>query len=303
MFKSATYIFIFFALTSLDANAQDAPIIVSGKFASDSIKLGEPVDFYLTASYPASATILFPDTTFRFAPFEIQKKKYFSTRTKDSMSYDSAVYSLTSFEIDSLQMLRLPVFLVEPKDCLTIFSQTDTLFFKKLVASVPDSLAVNNLPLKTNTDYRKVSWQLNYLLLSLIGGILIIVVLIIWIVFGKSIRKYFVTQKLNKEFKEFAAQFETAVEKLNQQFSPPHAELALVIWKRYLEKLQSVPYTKYTSKEIKEKEANDELGQNLSLIDRMIYGNGGELASNAFAYLKEYGEAKYLKRMEEVKHG
>jgi len=236
-----------------------------GRFIQDSVRLGQPVSFYLTAHYPATATILFPDSTFSFAPFEFQKKSFVPTSTKHGFSYDSVVYTLLTFEIDSLQFLQLPLFVVYEKDCVTVSSTTDTLLFSKLVKNLPDTVQLANVPLKTNTNYLKVSWLLNYPILLIVGAILLILLIVGWIVFGKRIKKYFKVKKLT-------------------------------------ENLVDKPYTKFTTKEINELEKDERMIQSLASIDRMIYANQPDQIDH-FANLKSYSEDQFYKKLDEIKNG
>lgn len=277
-------------------------IIVRSKFLIDSVKLGESINYTMAAKYPSKLTILFPDSTFAFTPFEFQKKIYSTTQTINGISYDSVIYTLQTYEVDSLQFLRLPIFISNRADCTLYYSNTDTVFFKHLVKTIPDSLAVNNLPLKANTNYVNVKWELNTILFAIIVGALLLAAVIVWIVFGKRIRKYFAMKKLMRKHQEFVNRFGKSLEQLNAEFQPERAEQVVVIWKKYLEELLSIPYTKYTSKEIREREQNEELGNTLKNIDRMIYARLGEDKSS-FANLLQYGEQKFQQRMEEVKNG
>ncbi len=277
-------------------------IQVKGSFEGDTVKLGQPIQFYLTAKYPRTDQVLFPDSTFSFAPFEFQKKKFFTTKTENGISYDSVIYTLSTYEIDSLQRLALPVFQLQKKDCVAFYSETDTVFFKKLVATVPDSLAINQLPLKTNTAYSPVSWLLNYPLALIIGGSLILIAGIVWILFGKRIRKYFTVKQLTRSHTAFLNRFEQSVEKLKTSFTPELAELSVLIWKKYMEELSAKPYTKYTSREIRELEESN-LGQPLHSVDRMIYGRMAPDTFDSFHQLEEFTKNRFNQKIEEVKHG
>ncbi|HNV29703.1 MAG TPA: LapA family protein [Cyclobacteriaceae bacterium] len=277
-------------------------ILVKGHFEGDTVKLGQPIQFHLTATYPQSVQVLFPDSTFSFAPFEFQKKKFFTTKTENGISYDSVTYTLSTYEIDSLQRLALPVFQLQKKDCVVFYSETDTVFFKKLVNAVPDSLAINQLPLKTNTAYSPVSWLLNYPLALIIGGSLLLIALIVWISFGKRIRKYFTVKRLTRSHAAFMNRFEQSVEKVKSSFSPELAESSVLIWKKYMEELSAKPYTKYTSREIRETE-NDELGQTLHSVDRMVYGRISPETFDSFQQLKDFTQNRFNQKIEEVKHG
>lgn len=294
------FVSLYFLLIVSFSSAQETK--VTGHFTVDSIQLGKPISYYLAVRYPQHSTIVFPDSSFSFAPFEFQKKKFFATETKNGISYDTVVFTLASFEIDSVQTLRLPVFEVHEKDCTAVFALTDTVFFDKLVKSLPDTVQLSKVPLKSNTNYFKVSWILNYPLVSLIVGIIIFLLLMSWIIFGKRIRKYFKIKKLIKTYQAFVDHYKIAVENAQTNFSSPSTEAALLVWKKYLESLLDKPYTKYTTKEIRKSELNERLGDSLSAIDRMIYANSpGDYIH--FDRLKDYSNDQFHKKLEEVKNG
>ncbi|MCX8492563.1 MAG: hypothetical protein ORN54_16010 [Cyclobacteriaceae bacterium] len=282
------------------ASAQE--VKVTGRFLQDSVRIGQPISFYLTAHYPSTTTILFPDSTFSFAPFEFQKKSFVPTSTKNGFSYDSVIYTLTTYEIDSLQFLQLPLFVVNEKDCVTVASNIDTLLFSRLVKNLPDTVQLAKVPLKTNTNYLSVSWLLNYPILLIIGAILLILLIVGWIIFGKRIKKYFKIKKLTKNHQTFLNQLNTSVDKLQSNFSPEATESALLIWKKYLENLISKPYTKYTTKEINEFEKDERMILSLAAIDRMIYANQPDRIDH-FVNLKSYSEDQFFKKLEEIKNG
>ncbi|MEQ8363628.1 MAG: hypothetical protein RH948_12215 [Cyclobacteriaceae bacterium] len=293
----------FFVLTLTSFCAQAQEVEVRGQFRTDSIKIGQPFPYSLSATYPKSNTVLFPDSTFSFEPFEIDHKKYFATKTTGETSYDSVVYFLTSFEIDTIQRISLPVFVVNRADCTAVYAQPDSVFLQQMVAEVPDSVSVEQLPLKINTAYQTVSWLLNYPLLLIIGGVLIVLIIIIWIVFGKRIRQYFVLKKLNKGYTQFKEDFESAIHELENSYSTQRAETTLSMWKQYMEQLLSKPYTKYTTKEIFLMVKNEKLAGALKQIDRTIYSGGRTLESAPLYDLKEYTEQKFHDKVQEVKNG
>jgi len=175
-------------------------------------------------------------------------------------------------------------------------------FFKKLVKVVPDSVAINQLPLKTNTAYSPVSWLLNYPLAVIIGGGLLLIALLVWLVFGKRIKKYFTVKQLIRSHTTFINRFEESVEKLKSGFSPELAEVTLSLWKKYMEELSSKPYTKYTSREIRETE-HGELGQVLHSVDRMVYGRISPETYDSFHLLKEFTQSRFNQKIEALKHG
>jgi hypothetical protein len=290
-----------FLFTLVAVYSQD--VQVSARFGSDSIKLGQPVPYSVTVTYPSKWQVLLPDSTFSFAPFEFQKKVYFPTSTKSDKSTDSVVYMLSTFEVDSIQALKLPAFVVLPNDCTYYESNTDTIFFKHLVAQIPDSLRVEQLPLKTNTAYTAVQWLFNYPVFSIIIGIILVLLVIGWILFGKRIRKHFTLKRLQKKHEEFLTDFDLAIERLKIEFSSEQAEKSVLIWKRYMENLLSRPYTKSTSRELRLLEKNEMLTKALFTIDRSIYGNIPPESLDSFGNLKEFSKMQFNKKLEEVNHG
>lgn len=293
--------FVIAMFLSVAAFAQDSTR-VRGYFLADSLSVGESVPYILAAHYPMYEQVLFPDSLFSFAPFEITRKNFFTTRTRGGDSYDSVVYFLTTFEIDSIQQLKLPVFVVQEKDCLAVYAPLDHVFLRHQVAAVPDSLTVEKLPLKVNTAYQKVKWMLNYPLVLIAVGVLIVVCIIVWIIFGKKIRKYFALKKLKRGYQEFLSRFNPAIEKLNAQFSVRNAEETLVIWKNYMENLERHPYMKLTSREIVRIAGDSNLEHALRSVDRSIYG--GIMSSvEPFRFLQTYSHARFVKKEEEVKNG
>jgi len=101
-------LFLFLLLSSLQLSAQK--VQVSGYFSQDSAQLGERVAFILKASYPQSAQLIFPDSTYDFAPFVFLEKKTFVSMTTDGVTQDSALYFLSNFSLEPSSYLSLPVF-------------------------------------------------------------------------------------------------------------------------------------------------------------------------------------------------
>jgi hypothetical protein len=298
--KQVSILSLFVFLSSFALGQQ---VTVRGQFHADSIKIGEPIPYSLTARYPRNADVLFPDSLFSFAPFEFQKKKFFTTRTKDSTSYDSVVYYLSTFEIDSVQKLSLPVYIIHPQDCTKSFAASDSILIRRLVKKMPDSLSLAKLPLKMTVAYQPVSWVMNYPLLLLISGILLVAVVASFLIFGGRIRRYFIVRKLQKNHLAFLDRFNSFADQLRAGLSSTKAEEAVLTWKKYMEDLAAKPFTKYTSREIVQQEADENLGSALRSIDRFIYGGLKDYSDESISTLRAYSEQQYQKKLEEVKNG
>ncbi|MBK5277402.1 MAG: hypothetical protein JJE09_00920 [Bacteroidia bacterium] len=299
--RSQISISIVILLISSVAFGQD--IKVRGSFMADSVKIGEQIPFSLTASYPKNLTVIFPDSTYSVSPFEFQKKKFFTTQTTDGLSYDSVVYLLATFEIDSVQQLKLPVYVVNKIDCTAVFSNLDDVILNQLVRNIPDSVAAQDLPLKTNTNYLNVKWLFNYPVALIISGGLLVLAIVGFLIFGKRVRKYFLLRKLNRNHQNFITKFSETISGLHSEFSTIKVEAALVLWKNYMENLVQTPFSKLTSKEIIRLDQNEQLGSALHSIDRAVYGGINSSSEQSLESLRLYCEQQFRIKLEETKNG
>lgn len=287
---------VFFSVLS----AYGQEVQVRGQFLTDSIKIGQPFPYSLSARYPSEKNILFPDSTYTFAPFEFAAKQFFPTKTTDGISYDSAVYYLNSFEIDSIQTLKLPIFVIQPSDCTVVFADEDLVWLQHLVTINTDSVQAANLPLKINTYYEPVAWLFNYPIASAVGGIFLFLIIVTWIIFGKRIRRFFKVRSMQKSFEKYLQNFSNSIETLKGSYSTPEAEKTLLLWKKYLESLEEKPFTKYTSKEILQVAGNENLAGPLRTVDRLIYAGVTPSSFDAFYELKSYSEDCFYKKIQEL---
>jgi hypothetical protein len=292
----AFFLFIGFGVI----NAQD--IQVRGGFLSDSVKIGEETAFFLAADYPAELNVLFPDSTFKFTPFEFQRKKFSPTVTTNGRSYDSTIYFLATFEIDSIQSLALPVYLLQQGDCTTFVSNTDKVKLIELVAAVPDSISTEKLPLLASVNYHNVNLQLNIIIIAIISVAIILLSVATWLFFGKRIKRYFRARRLERLHRNFISSYDTIVKQVKGTFSAASAERALATWKEYMEQLEGKPYTKLTTRETLIIQKDETLGINLRNIDRAIYGHNNNV-NESLDHLKKVATERFMVKIKEVRHG
>lgn len=282
-------------------NAQE--VKVSNGFVSDSVKIGQPVYFYLTARYPAHLNIIFPDSTHDFSPFEFVQKKYFTTHTVNRNSYDSTVYELTTFEIGEKFSLALPVLLIQATDTTKFFAPADTIALQQIVKDIPpDTVPLQQLPLKANTEQQTLSFNFNYLLAGIIAVALAITLLVVWILFGHRIKKYFIVRRLKKNYASFSAEFNNLLQQLHHQFSAETTETASALWKKYVETLTGKPLTRLTTREIHKLLKNDTVNEALMQIDRSIYGFERN-AAGPLESLKQQADRLFHEKLQQVEHG
>lgn len=276
--------------------AQD--IKPNGYFLKDSIKIGEPVPYSLSYKDKKNRPVIFPDSIHNFAPFELLDKAYFDTRSDSINSIDSAVYYLTTFEIDTVQKLSMPVYVFTGEDSIPIYSQIDSIVLDQVVTQMPDS--VN---LAETKAFQPVSLQFNYpywVIGLIILGVISLIVLIIW---GREIRKRIKLYRLKKKLEKFREEFDREIENITQDTQKSKIESVLKFWKSFMESLEQMPYTKLTTKEIIQIQKNSSLEETLKSIDRNIYSPIAVTAlQNDFEFLKDYSIDRYNHVTEEIKN-
>jgi hypothetical protein len=269
-----------------------------GKFLQDSMALGEPIQYSLSVKYPADFQILMPDSLFSYAPFEYTAKQYFPTQSDSTQSFDSVVYTLTSFEIDKIQSLKLPIFIIQGEDSTTVFAEMDSIFLQEQIQVVSDSLKM-----KTDAIITKLDKDFNYPYLIAFLIALGILVLLIIIIFGKKIRKKWRIWRLNKRHKKFKESMEAKLSSVGEM-SVDKIEKLLYSWKKHAEFISNSPYRKLTSKEINQMQQDDDLYENLKAIDRTIYSSKGrENATESFKFLLNYADVILEERIKAIANG
>jgi hypothetical protein len=261
------------------------------KFFTDSVLVGDHVKAVLYYRHDSKEEIIFPDSNYNFKPFEFVSKQYFPTTSTEGESLDSAIYTLTIFEIEGIHSLTLPVLTFRGKDTLRVFASSDSIAIKPIITVLTDSLK-----LKSNTQLFELENQFNYQILSIIIVFLLLVGLAIYLILGKNIfeqiRKY--RRKIAHE--RFLKMYDEIVNNATTM-TPQKMEDAVSLWKKYIETIENKPYTTYTSSEIGHYLKNDSIKKNLQSIDVAIYsGRVAEVATNDFAVLREEAIRLYTKR-------
>lgn len=294
-----------FSISISSLHAQKATdVIVRAGFFKDSLIVGDQTGFYVTARYAKEKSVVFPDSTFDFAPFEYERRTYFPTETKDGLSYDSVIYYLSTFEIDRVQRLKLPVHELLAEDSITYFSNEDSILLTPLVTMALDTIPAEALPLKRNVAYQNVSFLFNYPIATIILSVLIVLTAIGWFLFGKKIRRYFQARRMQRAHATFTKAFSDRIHQLKETFSPQTTEAALVLWKKYMEQLESKPYTKLTTRETKTLNPDEQLIGSLKTIDGAIYGYAHpETLVNSLEQLQAFANTHFEARLKNVNHG
>lgn len=270
-----------------------------GSFIQKEVKIGEEISFSLSVRYDKNLNVLFPDSTYAFGTFEYNSKTYFPTKTDSLYSLDSVVYQLSTFEIDSIQYLQLPVFVLKDSDSLVFFSSVDSIALVQVVTEIPEKPEM-----KANTDMVDVRKAFNYP--YLIIGLVVVLILggILILFFGKQILRALKVYRMQRIHKKFITKFFNMMRDVSGNNPSNTTEHVLVYWKNYMEKLEKKPISKLTTKEILVLHNETELKDNLKLIDRSIYGGekGNDLFTS-FDYLMKFSIEIYNQKIAAIKNG
>ncbi|HSI91598.1 MAG TPA: hypothetical protein VK927_10810 [Adhaeribacter sp.] len=250
-------------------SAATVPSQPQGRFLKTSIKLGEPVAFALVYKHAPEAEVVFPDSSYRFLPFELIRKESFPTRTANNISTDSAIYHLRTFDLEKVQELNLPVFLLQQKDTIPVFGEPAAIDLEEMVESVPEPpvfkeiLSLQPVPERFNYPY----WLAGF-------ALLIIFLTVIWFSFRQRFLTRFRLYKLAKSHTAFISRYNTYIDRFHRSASLHDMEKAITIWKNHLTYLEEKPINSFTTKEIVTYYEHDEdVTTALKLFDRAIYGN------------------------------
>ena len=272
-------------------------IEVNGKFLNDSLKLGLPIQYSLSARHDENVEILFPDTLFDYGHFNYIGKKFFPTRTVNHVSLDSAIYTFVSFETGPAQFLSLPVFIVNHKDCTRVNILADSIYFKSLINPLEE---VDGL--REDVDYFQVNINDDFTRYYIIGAGATIFLILIWALFGRRIRRTYKLYLLSIQHRSFSLNFDRLRRRLKQENTVPMVEGALVLWKKYMEDLEEKPFSTYTSKEILKFIPDENLSEALKYIDKVIYGQLiSQEAPASLDILESVSLSSYRNKRETVK--
>jgi len=259
------------------------------------MEIGVAIKYVLTFQHDPVMQVLFPDSTHDYFPFELLDKQFFPTETENGLSKDSVVYTLTSFELDEVQRISMPINIQEIEGAEVIYTTEDSIYMVPMLQDLADSV-----PLLTNTTMLLIPTEFNYPMLLMVFGIILGVALILVLIFGKNIRKYYRLKRLNKKYQGFTADFEKLISDLQAK---DHTEKALLLWKHYSGELIEQPLASYTTREIQQIIPSEELYQSLKTIDRALYaGFDSEQLKESFHLLKSRATDYYEKKAESIKN-
>ncbi|MDX2190261.1 MAG: hypothetical protein SFY32_10380 [Bacteroidota bacterium] len=268
------------------------------RFLKDSVMLGEPIQVSMSYKHDPNIELLFPDSTYNYFPFEYISRKYFHTKSDSLFDTDSAVYTLSTFELARRLELSVPVFVFINGDTSMIFSNGASVWLKEEItpATPPDSLHVN-------ARFMDMSSTFNYPYFIIGSGIFVLVSGIILLFFRKRIIREYKLYFMKKDYDKFISKYIEIQHMFTAAPSTSLLEDLLSVWKKYLEKLEKVPYTTLTTKEISTLLNINQLTSSLQNFDRAIYGGFiKEDLENSMNYLKDTAKTKFIQKTQSIKN-
>jgi hypothetical protein len=227
------------------------------------------------------------------------KREYFNTITDENGSLDSVVYTLISFEVWPVQELSLPVYVLSKRDCTRVFAPIDYVILNSIIKS---DVSIDTLSLKKDTRLIPIARQVNFPLIFLvIIGLLLMVGMVFWF-FGKPIRrqiKLFNFKRRYDDFRKLFQRLSRGTDDAKKRLE--NIEKAVVLWKKYIERIEDKPFTTFTTKEILDNLKDNRLSDALREIDATVYG--GVYSSKTIAslqILQELAEGLYRERRLEL---
>jgi hypothetical protein len=280
---------------------QETPFIIKGKFQEDSVVIGQPIHYSLYVRHPKGQEVFFPKANTNFGSFETVKREFFATKTTAAGSLDSAVYTLRLFNLAPVQKLQIPIYLQQEPDCTLIYPVVDSIHLKRLLPH-PEQIDLDSLyqsipiqPLSPKTDLKNVV-AIGISLLFLAG-------LIYWI-FGKAITKLFKRYLLWRRHREFRRTFQRYTRQVaGTPVGLTNLEKAFSAWKKYMEELTQLPFTTFTSKEMLDNLADEEMEKVLNEMDSAIYGgNFSKNTTESVQYLDSSAAQLYELEQEKIQN-
>ena len=233
-------------------------------FKEESVKIGDSITLISTLKYPKNIEIIQPDSSYKFIPFEFLDKIVFESSSSNNIIFDSTIYILQTFELDSIQSIYLKSYIINTSDSLEILSNNDKIRTISLVNE-------KNSKTKTNTLLEKINSIFNSKKFSIITGVIFSVLVLIYLLFRKKINKYFKIKRIKSETDFFKNEFDTILSNYLNTNDINFLENLLLKWKRFMEKLSKKPYSSSTSSEISLFNKNIKSIKTLKDIDKCIY--------------------------------
>ena len=278
-------------------NAQK--IEYKGYFIKENKTIGDTIYFISTINYPKNIEIIQPDSSNDYKTFEYIDKLIFPSLKIEDRVLDSTIYLLRTFNTDTIQSLKLSSYIINNNDSLKITSTEDNLIISNQIKKIDQSLKV-----KYNTILSKINKLINYKYVTYIIAIILLIIGLTYILFGKKIVIFFKIHRLKKAFKSFETKFQKQQMIYKKEKSKNEIEKLLVIWKVFMEFISNKTYLSSTTKEIEKFNSNKKIISSLKEFDKNIYSpNKNILESKDINNLFNEAKHNFNVKLKNIKNG
>ena len=278
-------------------NAQK--IEYKGYFIKENKTIGDTIYFISTINYPKNIEIIQPDSSNDYKTFEYIDKLIFPSLKIEDRVLDSTIYLLRTFNTDTIQSLQLSSYIINNSDSLKITSTEDNLIISNQIKKIDQSLKV-----KYNTFLSKINKLINYKYIAYIIAIILVIIGLTYILFGKKIVIFFKIHRLKKAFQSFETKFQKQQIIYKKEKSKYEIEKLLVIWKVFMEFISNKTYLSSTTKEIEKFNSNKKIISSLKEFDKTIYSpNKNILESKDINNLFNEATYNFNLKLEKIKNG
>lgn len=248
-----------FCLWTLTAAAQKPKAV----FFEDSVTVGKEIRMAMSYLHSGKSDIVFPDSSFDFSPFRYVSSQLFETRPLEGKSLDSVIYTLVTYDLDSVLFVRPYIKNLHTGEMLYADSARVHLKFSITGENIrqPEvKETVNVFRVRKDLNFPKITY---YVL-----GFLVLLFLVSAF-FGDWIRKKYGLWKFDRNHQRFMTDFR------KMALSPRNItnnERALKEWKIYLEELENEPVSTMSTSELGKMYENERLESALKMFDSAIFG-------------------------------
>ncbi len=274
------WVFIF-SLWTITATGQKPEAV----FFEDSVTIGKEIRMAMSYLHSGKSDIVFPDSSFDFSPFRYVSSELFGTRTVKGKSLDSVIYTLVTYQLDSVLSVQPYIKNLQTGEMIYADSARVHLKFSITAENIrrPEvKETVNVFHVRKELNLPKITY---YVLGFLVLGFLVSAF------FGEWIRKKYYLWKFDRNHQRFLADFRKMA---LTPGSIGNIERALKEWKVYLEELENEPVSTMSTSELGKLYENERLESALKMFDSAIFGGViSEEMPLAYRILQDFSVKRY----------
>ncbi len=278
--------------------AQFAEIDVKAYINKDSIVLGEPFMYTISITYPPKYEIALPDSQDIPKPLEWIGKTYYNTVCKDSLCKDSIQYFLRTFNTDSILIPNIPVYIFSGNrhDTLFIHPALKEVIIKKL------GQAKGEFTWQEDAGYKELAPSINYWYYGAVALVVLVVSIILLLLVGPIVLRRIKLFNMGLNHQRYVKDFDEQIQEFTQHKRATDLEKCITIWKSYLTRLESKPYTTLTTTELKDMQDMEDVITPLRNLDRFLYGGLRQNETiESLNALKRFSNKRFLRKKKEVR--